>query len=163
MSSLKDLIKHLTNGRLEDTSAAPITFNIDTAPAVNLNKHDQPALRHNSWVSSLPIGTFLLYTDGSKLDNGQVGCGATTCEITTNGPRQLQHHQYNLGSVRHHDGLCLSRDRQHTGGEFGAGARAIQEGIQTVLCGGALFFSEETIVVSLGLGYFSVILIFIYS
>jgi hypothetical protein len=66
-------------------------------------------------------------------------------------------------SVRHHEGLCLSRDRQHTGGEFGAGALAIQEGIQTVLCGGALFFSEETIVVSLGLGYFSVILIFVYS
>jgi hypothetical protein len=60
-------------------------------------------------------------------------------------------------NVRHHEGLCLSRDRQHTGGEFGAGARAIQEGIQTVLCGGALFFSEETSVVSLGLGYFSVI------
>jgi hypothetical protein len=60
-------------------------------------------------------------------------------------------------SVRHHEGLCLSRDRQHTGGEFGAGARAIQEGIQTVLCGGALFFSEETIVVSLGLEYFSLI------
>jgi hypothetical protein len=60
-------------------------------------------------------------------------------------------------NVRHHEGLCLSRDRQHTGGEFGAGVRAIQEGIQTVLYGGALFFSEETIIVSLGLGYFSVI------
>jgi hypothetical protein len=60
-------------------------------------------------------------------------------------------------NVRHHEGLCLSRDRQHTGGEFVMGARAIQEGIQTILCSGALFFSEETIVVSLGLGYFSVI------
>jgi hypothetical protein len=60
-------------------------------------------------------------------------------------------------AVKHHEGLCLSRDRQHTGGEFSAGAWAIREGIQTVLCGRALFFLEETIVVSLGLGYFSVI------
>jgi hypothetical protein len=60
-------------------------------------------------------------------------------------------------NVKHYEGLCLSRDRQHTGEEFSVGARAIQEGIQTVLCGRALFFSEETIVVSLGLGYFSVI------
>jgi hypothetical protein len=60
-------------------------------------------------------------------------------------------------NVRYHEGLCLSTDRQHTGGEFGAGAWAIQEGIQTVLYSRALSFLEETIIVSLGLGYFSVI------
>jgi ribonuclease HI len=97
-SRLKDLIKHLTTGRLEDRSVAPITFNVDMAPAINLNKHDEPARRHSSWVSSLPIGTFLLYTDGSKLDNGQVGCGAATYEITGDGPWQMQHHQCNLGT-----------------------------------------------------------------
>jgi hypothetical protein len=87
MSRLKDLIKYLITGRLEDRSTAPSTCNIDMAPAINLNKHDKPALCHSSWVSSLPLGTFLLYTDGSKLDNGQVGYGATTYEITTDGPR----------------------------------------------------------------------------
>jgi hypothetical protein len=87
MTRLKELIKHVTTGRLEDRSGAPVTFNIDMAPAIILDKHDEPAPCYSSWVSSLLIGTFLLYTDSSKLDNGQAGCGATTYEITTDGPR----------------------------------------------------------------------------
>jgi hypothetical protein len=35
-------------GKLEDRSTAPSTCNIDMTPAINLNKYDEPALRHSS-------------------------------------------------------------------------------------------------------------------
>jgi hypothetical protein len=83
---------------LENRSAAPITFSIQPSPAPNTNKHDQPNKRHSAWLSSLPIGTFLLYTDGSKLDNGRVSSGAATYQITTTGPQHLQSQHCNLGT-----------------------------------------------------------------
>jgi hypothetical protein len=97
-SHLKDLIKHLLTGMLEDQSTPPIIFNIANAPAINLNKHDKPTLCYSSWVSSLPSGTFLLYTDGSKLDNEQTGYCAATYKITTDGLRQIHRHHCNLGT-----------------------------------------------------------------
>jgi ribonuclease HI len=96
-SQLCDLVKHLITGNLENRSATPITFSIQSAPPVHTSKNDQPHIHHQDWVSSLPIGTLLLYTDGSKLDSGQVGCGATTYEITNHRQQHLQCHYCNLG------------------------------------------------------------------
>jgi hypothetical protein len=97
-SHLKNLIKYLITGKLEDRTVAPGTCNINMAPAINLNKQDEPALCHSSWILLPSIGTFLLYTNGSNLDNDQVGCSATTYKITADGPTQIQSHSCNIGT-----------------------------------------------------------------
>jgi ribonuclease HI len=97
-SRLRDLVKHLVAGKLENRSATPATFSIQSAPPVHTSKSDQSHIQHQDWTSSLPIGTILLYTDGSKLDSGQVGCGATTYEITNHGLQHLQSHYCNRGT-----------------------------------------------------------------
>jgi hypothetical protein len=81
-SPLHDLIKHLTTGNLEDRATTPIAFSIRSALLIHTSKSDQSHTHHQDWISSLPIGTLLLYTDGSKLESKQVGCGATTYKIT---------------------------------------------------------------------------------
>jgi ribonuclease HI len=99
ISQLCDLVKHLITGKLENRSANPVTFSIQsTTPPVHTSKNNQSHIRHQQWISSLPIGTLLLYTDGSKLDSGQVGCSATTYEITNHGLQHLQSHYCNLGT-----------------------------------------------------------------
>jgi hypothetical protein len=80
-SRLRVLIKHLITGNLENRLATPITFTIQSAPPIHTSKNDHSHIHHRDWISSLPIGTLLLYTDGSKLDSGKVGCGTTTYEI----------------------------------------------------------------------------------
>jgi ribonuclease HI len=116
-SRLCNLIKHLTIGNLENRSATPITFPIQSAPPVHTSKNDQSHIHHQDWISSLPIGTLLLYTDGSKLDSGQVGCGATTYETTDHGLQHLQSHYCNIGT------RCEV---------FDAELHAIQEGLRLV-------------------------------
>jgi hypothetical protein len=98
MTCLKDLMKHLITGRLDDRSATPSTCNIDMALAINLNKYDKPSICHSLWVLILPIDTFLLYTDSSKLDNKQTRYGATTYKIIANSPTQIQSYSCNLGT-----------------------------------------------------------------
>jgi hypothetical protein len=97
-SRLRDLIKHLITGNLENRSATPVTFTIQSAPPVHTSKNDHSHTHHRDWISSLPIGTLLLYTDGSKLDSGKVGCGATTYDLTNHGLQHLQSHYCNLGT-----------------------------------------------------------------
>jgi ribonuclease HI len=97
-SRLRDLIKHLINGNLENRSANPITFTIQSAPPIHTSRNDHSHIHHRDWISSLPIGSLLLYTDGSKLDSGKVGCGVTTYEITNHGLQLLQSHHCNLGA-----------------------------------------------------------------
>jgi hypothetical protein len=97
-SRLRDLIKHLITSNLENRATTPTAFSIKSAPPVHTSKSDQSHNHHHDWISSLPIGTLLLYTDSSKLDSGQVGCGATTYEITDQGLQHLQSHYCNLGT-----------------------------------------------------------------
>jgi ribonuclease HI len=98
ISRLRNLIKHLITSNLENHATTPIAFSIKSAPPVYTSKSDQSHSHHQDWISSLPIGTLLLYTDGSKLDSGQVGCGATTYEITNHRLQYLQSHYCNLGT-----------------------------------------------------------------
>jgi ribonuclease HI len=116
ISRLRDLIKHLITGNLENRTTTPIAFSIKSAPPVHTSKSDQSHSHHHNWISSLPIGTLLLYTDGSKLDSRQVGCGATIYEITDHGLQCLQSHYCNLGTRCEvfdaelhavYEGLCL--------------------------------------------------------
>jgi hypothetical protein len=96
-SRLCDLVKHLIAGSLENRSATPTTFSIQSAPPVHTSKNDQSHTHHQNWVSSLPIRTLILYTDGSKRDSQKVGCGATTYKITNHGLQHLQSQYCNLG------------------------------------------------------------------
>jgi ribonuclease HI len=95
-SRLRNLIKHLTTGNLENRATTLVTFSLQSAPPVCTNKNNQPHIHHQEWISSLPIGTLLLYTDGSKLDSGQIGYSATTYQITNHGLQYLQSHYCNL-------------------------------------------------------------------
>jgi ribonuclease HI len=97
-SRLCDLIKHLITGNLENCSVTPITFSIQSALPVYTSKNDQAHIHHQDWIASLPIGTLLLYTDGSKLDSRQAGCGATIYEVTHHRLQHLQSHYCNLGT-----------------------------------------------------------------
>jgi ribonuclease HI len=116
ISQLRNLIKHLTTGKLENWATTPITFSLQLAPPVHTTNNDQSHTHHQEWISSLPIGTLLLYTDGSKLDSEQVGCGAATYKITDHGLWHLQFHYCNLGTWCEvfdaelhtiHEGLCF--------------------------------------------------------
>jgi hypothetical protein len=115
-SQLHELIKYLITGNLENHSATPVTFSIQSAPPVYTSKNDQSHIHHQDWISSLLLGTLLLYTDGSKLESRQIGCGATTYTITNHGLQHLQSHYCNLGiqcevfDTKLHaiqEGLCL--------------------------------------------------------
>jgi hypothetical protein len=75
---MHSLINPLLVGTLENRSTPHIDFSITNLPSPNLNKYDQPTLRHISWASSLPNNTILWYTDSSKIENGHMGYGATT-------------------------------------------------------------------------------------
>jgi ribonuclease HI len=98
ISRLCDLIKHLTTSKLENQATIPITFSLQSAPPVYTTKNEQSHIYHQQWISSLPIGTLLLYTDGSKPDSEQVGCSTTIYEITDHRLQYLQSHYCNLGT-----------------------------------------------------------------
>jgi hypothetical protein len=83
-------------GNLEDYSPPCTEFSIINIPLPNLNKYNEPALQHNTWASSLPNNTILLYMDSWKTENGHTGCGATTYWIENGTLRWLQNHHYNL-------------------------------------------------------------------
>jgi ribonuclease HI len=115
-SRLRDLIKHLNIGNLEDRATTPIAFSIRLAPPIHTSKSNQSHTLHQDWISSLPIGTLLLYTDSSKLESKQVGYGAIIYEITDYGLQHLQSHYCNLGTRCEvfdaelhaiYEGLCL--------------------------------------------------------
>jgi ribonuclease HI len=97
ISQLRRHIQHLLIGPIEDRSAAATPFSISNTTSPNNNKHDEPSKRHNQWLSTLPPNTFLLYTDGSKLDDGRTGAGATLYQTTPNGLQHIRTHSYNIG------------------------------------------------------------------
>jgi hypothetical protein len=98
ISQLRDLTKHFTTGNLEDQATTPVKFLLQSAPLVHTNKNDQSHIHHHEWISSLLIGTLILYTDGSKLDSRWIGYGVTTYEITNHGLQYLQSYCCNLGT-----------------------------------------------------------------
>jgi ribonuclease HI len=48
---------------------------VANGPSPNPDKTTQPRHLHENWIRKLPDHTIVIYTDGSKLANGAVGCG----------------------------------------------------------------------------------------
>jgi hypothetical protein len=52
-SRLHDLIKHVITSNLENRSATPITFSIQSTPLIHTNKNKQSHIHHQDWIASL--------------------------------------------------------------------------------------------------------------
>jgi len=89
-----------------------------TIPSPNPDKTTKPKQLHNRWLDGLPNGTIIIYTDGSKRENGAVGCGWVI---------------YHSGDPRLH---CLTEGRYHLGNRakvYDAELHAVQEVVTTLL------------------------------
>ena len=72
---LYDLSKHLVQGKLEDRATTSTTPGVAKTTSPNPDKTTEPQKLHEKWLRTLPEHTTIIYTDGSKLENGTVGCG----------------------------------------------------------------------------------------
>jgi ribonuclease HI len=83
--SLLTFYRLLNPGPLEDRLTTSPN-RIPRGPRPHLNKLNNQASIHTKWISSLPNNILLIYTDGSKLDNGLTGSGwciMQTCNRAT--------------------------------------------------------------------------------
>jgi len=72
---LYNLSKDLILGKLEDRTATTTTGGLAKTVSPNPNKTTKPQQLHEKWIQTLADHTVVMYTDGSKLANGAVGCG----------------------------------------------------------------------------------------
>jgi len=74
---LYNLSKQLVLGKLEDrtTTINTTAEGVTKTTSPNPNKTTQPQQLHEQWLQTLQDHTIVIYTDGSKLANGTVGCG----------------------------------------------------------------------------------------
>ena len=84
----------------------------------NPDKTTTPQQLHEEWLHTLPNHTVVIYTDGSKLENGSVGCGWATFHC---GDQQL----YRLG-----EGSCHLGNRAEV---YDAKLHTIQEAVTSLL------------------------------
>jgi ribonuclease HI len=115
---LYNLGKHLVQGKLEDRTAISTAAGVANGPSPNPDKTTQPRHLHENWIRTLPDHTIVIYTDGSKLANGAVGCGWAIYHC---GDQQL----YRLTEGNCHLG--------HRAEVYDAELHAVQEAINTLL------------------------------
>ena len=72
---LYNLSKNLILGKLEDRTATTTMGGVAKTVFPNPNKTTKPQQLHGKWLETLEDHTIVMYTDGSKLANGAVGCG----------------------------------------------------------------------------------------
>ena len=72
---LYNLSKDLILGKLEDRTATTNTGGVAKTVSPNPDKTTKPQQLHEKWLQTLADHTVVMYTDGSKLANGAVGCG----------------------------------------------------------------------------------------
>jgi ribonuclease HI len=72
---LYNLSKHLVQGKLEDRATTSTTPGVAKTTSPNPDQTTEPQKLHEKWLRTLPEHTTIIYTDGSKLENGTVGCG----------------------------------------------------------------------------------------
>jgi ribonuclease HI len=72
---LHALSKHLITGQLEDRIKTSTADGMPKICSPNPDKTTHPQELHAKWIHSLPDHTIVIYTDGSKLDSGAIGCG----------------------------------------------------------------------------------------
>jgi ribonuclease HI len=91
----------------------------------NPDKTTRPQHLHEKWLETLPDHTITIYTDGSKLTNGAVGCGWA---IFHHGDQQLH---------RLTEGQCHLGNRAEV---FDAELHAVQEAVTTLLTTTAMLY-----------------------
>jgi ribonuclease HI len=115
---LHNLSKHLVLGKLEDRTTTTTVPGVEKATSPNPDKTTQPQELHEKWLQTLPDHTITIYTDGSRLANGAVGCGWALYHC---GDRQL----YRLSDGRCH--LDVSAE------VYDAELHAVEEAVSTLL------------------------------
>jgi len=115
---LYNLSKHLVLGKLEDRTATGTADGVAKATSPNPDKTTRPQELHEKWLQTHPDHTIIIYTDGSKLENGAVGCGWAIYHC---GDRQLH---------RLREGRCHLGNRAEV---FDAELHAVQEAVSTLL------------------------------
>jgi len=112
------LSKHLVQGKLGNRTTTSTVDGTNTLPSPNPDKTTTPQQLHEEWLHMLPNHTVIIYTDGSKLENGSVGCRWATFHC---GDQQL----YWLG-----EGCCHLGNRAEV---YDAKLHAIQEAVTSLL------------------------------
>jgi hypothetical protein len=115
---LYNMSKHLIQGKLEDRTTTTAVIGVENATSPNPDKTTRPQELHEKWLQTLPDYTIVIYTDGSKLANGAVGCGWAIYHC---GDQQL--HRLTSGSC--HLG--------HQAEVYDTELHAVQEAITTLL------------------------------
>jgi ribonuclease HI len=115
---LYNVSKHLVQGKLEDRTATTTAGGVAKTTSPNPDKTTQPQQLHEKWLQTHPDHTVIIYTDGSKLANGAVGCGWTIYHC---GDQQLH---------RFTEGRCHLGSRAEV---FDAELHAIQEAVSALL------------------------------
>ena len=115
---LYNLSQHLVQGRLEDRTTTSVAGGVAKTTSPNLDKTTQPQQLHEKWIQGHADHTLMIYTDGSKLTNGMVGCGWAIYHC---GDQQLH---------RFTEGRCHLGSRAEV---FDAELHAVQEAVSTLL------------------------------
>jgi len=115
---LYNLSKNLILGKLEDRTATTTTGGVAKTVSPNPDKTTKPQQLHGKWLETLEDHTIVMYTGGSKLANGAVGCGWAVYHC---GDQQL----HRLTSGNCHLG-CRAE-------VFDAELHAVQEAVSTLL------------------------------
>jgi len=72
---LYNLSKYLVMGKLENRTSISSAEGVTVTPSPNPDKTTRPQKLHEQRLESQENHTIIIYTDGSKLDNGSTGCG----------------------------------------------------------------------------------------
>jgi ribonuclease HI len=115
---LYNLSRHLVQGKLEDRTATSTVTGVVKTTSPNPDKTTQPQQLHEKWIQTHEDHTLIIYTDGSKLTNGTVGCGWVIYHC---GDQQLH---------RFTEGRCHLGSRAEV---FDAELHAVQEAVSTLL------------------------------
>jgi len=115
---LYNLSKHLVMGKLEDRTTTTPASRIQRITSPNPDKTTRPLQLHETWLHTLHDHTIVIYTDGSKLENGSTGCGWAIYHTGNQ-------HQYRLS-----EGQCHLGTRAEV---YDAELHAVQEAISTLL------------------------------
>ena len=62
-------------GKLENRTSISLAEGVPITLSPNPDKTTRPQRLHEQWLESQENHTIIIYTDGSKLDNGSTGCG----------------------------------------------------------------------------------------
>ena len=94
---LYNLSKNLVLGKLEDRTATTTTGGVAKTVSPNHDKTTKPQQLHEKWLETLKDHMIVMYTDGSKLANGAVGCGWAVYHCGDQQLHWLTSGKYHLG------------------------------------------------------------------